>query len=75
MRQTGIVKWYRYQQGIGFVTTKIDGEETDNVLIHYSELKNDIRLDTGQEIEFSLLTTERGHYARDIELIAKENNK
>jgi cold shock CspA family protein len=65
----GIVKWYDDKKGIGFITAKLNGEFTNNILIHYKEFKNMKTLNEGDVIEFTLNNEGRGMSAKNIHLV------
>jgi cold shock CspA family protein len=60
LKKEGFVKWYSFENGYGFITTEIDGKETD-VFLHFSELKNTFsRLEEGDLLEFELAYISEG---------------
>lgn len=65
----GVVKWYDPKRGIGFVTAEVNGEMTDNILIHFTELANLASLESGNKIAFELEYGNKGLNAKQIRLL------
>jgi cold shock protein len=63
----GIVKWFNAEKGYGFITAE-NGKE---VFAHYSHIQADgyKALDAGQEVEFVLVTKDKGPQAEQIRVI------
>lgn len=63
-RQKGIVKWFNSAKGYGFI--KRDGG--DDVFVHYRAIRGDgyRNLEEGQEVEFSIVETQKGLQADDV---------
>ena len=59
----GTVKRFNSQKGYGFIATG-----TDDVFVHQSDIRMEgfRMLDTGQEVEFTLLRTDRGLKATNV---------
>ena len=63
----GKVKWFNSKKGFGFITT----EEGVDVFVHFSAIKSDgfKTLDEGDEVEFTMGSSEKGPQATDVILI------
>ena len=63
-RQNGTVKWFNTAKGWGFIT----GESGDDVFVHYREIRGDgfKNLEEGQQVEFSLVESQKGLAAADV---------
>ena len=61
---TGKVKWFNNEKGFGFIEYK-DGED---IFVHYSAIINGgyKTLVEGQEVEFELVTTDKGLQAKNV---------
>lgn len=60
----GKVKWFNAQKGFGFIN-RGDGKD---IFVHYSQIQ-DVgyrTLNEGEEVEFDLVETARGHQARHV---------
>ena len=68
-REIGIVRWFDADQGIGFIKRT---DRTD-VFVHFSAIRGQYFriLDEGQQVEFHVLTSERGPLASDV-VVASE---
>ncbi len=66
-RFQGTVKWFNAVKGYGF----IGREEGDDIFVHFSAINMDgyRKLEAGQQVEFSIETSEKGLQAADVELI------
>ena len=61
MRLRGRVKWFDARKGYGFIAR--EGQE--DVFVHFSSIEMDgyKTLDDGEEVEFDIVTTDRGPQA------------
>jgi CspA family cold shock protein len=66
-RIQGTVKWFNAVKGYGF----IGRDEGDDVFVHFSAINMDgyRKLEAGQQVEFSIETSDKGLQAADVELI------
>ena len=64
---TGKVKWFNAEKGFGF----IEREGEKDVFVHYSAIQTDgfKTLDEGQEVEFEIITSDRGPQAANVNKI------
>lgn len=64
MRLTGRVKWFDARKGYGFIAR--DGQE--DVFVHFSSIEMDgyKTLDDGADVEFDIVTTDRGPQAARV---------
>ena len=62
----GRVKWFNNEKGYGF----IEYRENEDIFAHYSAIKQQgyKTLSEGQVVDFTLLETEKGFQARDIQV-------
>jgi len=60
----GKVKWFDNKKGYGFVVP----ENGKDVFVHYSVIQGDgfKTLNEGQEVEFEIISTEKGEQARNV---------
>jgi CspA family cold shock protein len=60
----GTVKWFNEEKGYGF----LQGEDEKDVFVHYSSITGDgfRSLKEGQEVEFEVVTGERGLQAANV---------
>lgn len=60
----GTVKWFNADKGYGF----IESEEGTDVFVHYSAIEGEgfKSLDEGQQVEFSVVESERGPQAVNV---------
>ena len=60
----GIVKWFNPDKGFCFITT----EEGNDVFAHFSQIRVDgfKTLEENQEVEFDVVTSDRGQNAENI---------
>lgn len=63
-KNIGTVKWFHNTKGYGFISTP----ESDEIFVHYSEIKSDgfKKLKRGETVEFLLDEGEKGLLARDV---------
>lgn len=68
MRLRGRVKWFDARKGYGFIAR--EGQE--DVFVHFSSIEMDgyKTLDDGEEVEFDIVTTERGPQAARVTRVA-----
>ena len=61
------VKWFNNEKGFGFIDYKM-GED---IFVHYSAIKSDgyKTLSEGQNVEFDLVSTDKGYQAKNVEKI------
>jgi len=64
-RVKGKVKWFNASKGYGFLE-RPDGEA--DVFVHFSAIQGDgfRSLEEGEEVEFSIATTDKGLQAEDV---------
>lgn len=69
----GVVKWFDPRKGFGFLMN----EDGMDVFIHYSEIdKEGFRcLQSGQEVEYSEIKTDKGLQGKEIQIDADENSE
>lgn len=62
----GRVKWFNNEKGYGF----IEYRENEDIFAHYSAIKQQgyKTLSEGQVVDFTLLETEKGFQAKDIQV-------
>jgi len=60
----GIIKWFNNEKGYGFINAAVD----EDIFVHYTAIKVDgyKTLSEGQNVEFSLVKTEKGLQAIDV---------
>lgn len=60
----GLVKWFNAEKGFGFISV----EGGDDVFVHFSAIQTDgyKTLDEGQEVEFEIVTGQRGPQAENV---------
>ena len=61
------VKWFNDEKGFGF----IDYRMGEDIFVHYSAIKSDgyKTLSEGQNVEFELISTDKGYQAKNVEKI------
>jgi cold shock protein len=64
---TGIVKWFNSRKGFGFITK--DGEEAQDLFVHYSGIKDMGQyrvLNEGDKVEFEETEGQKGPQATEV---------
>ena len=63
-RHNGTVKWFNERKGYGFIAQ----ENGDDVFVHYREIRGEgfKTLAEGQQVEFGLVTRDKGPAAEDV---------
>jgi CspA family cold shock protein len=66
-RENGTVKWFNVSKGFGFITR----ENGEDIFVHYRNIRGEgrRRLFDGQEVEFSVIDSDKGLQADDIEVL------
>jgi CspA family cold shock protein len=66
-RYQGTVRWFNAVKGYGF----IGREEGEDVFVHFSAINMDgyRKLEAGQQVEFSIETSEKGLQAADVQIV------
>jgi CspA family cold shock protein len=66
-RYQGTVKWFNAVKGYGF----IGRDDGDDVFVHFSAINMDgyRKLEAGQQVEFSIETSDKGLQAANVEVI------
>lgn len=66
-RETGTVKWFNASKGFGF----IEREKGEDVFVHYKEIRAEgfRTLKSGQKVEFTVNTGEKGLQAVDVSIL------
>jgi CspA family cold shock protein len=61
------VKWFNVSKGFGFITR----ENGEDIFVHYRNIRGEgrRRLFDGQEVEFSVIDSDKGLQADDIEVL------
>ena len=67
-REEGTVKWFNVSKGFGFITREC-GED---IFVHYRSIRGEgrRRLHDGQAVEFSIIDSDKGLQADDVEILA-----
>jgi CspA family cold shock protein len=65
----GTVKWFNAEKGFGFIT--LDGEEGQDVFVHFSAIEADgyRSLDEGQKVELQVGQGPKGPQAEQVRAI------
>ena len=58
----GIVKWYNYRKGYGF----IQGEDGNEVFVHRTALPMGTGIDENDQVEYEIEKSERGPKATNV---------
>ena len=64
----GIVKWFNYQKGYGFITL----EDGTDIFVHYSGIVSDKKfksIEEGQTVEFEITDGEKGKQAINVTVV------
>lgn len=58
------VKWFNDAKGYGF----IENDNSSDIFVHYSQVKKEgyKTLDTGDLVQFELITTDKGYQAKNV---------
>lgn len=74
MRYRGIVSEFDDRKGMGFIVPKEDPDGEDKIFVHYSviEAEGYRTLVKGQEVEYDLVTGEKGLSARHVKIIKND---
>lgn len=69
-REQGIVKWFNYSKGFGFITR----DQGDDVFVHYRSIRGNGRrsLHEGQRVEFTATEGEKGLQAEDVVILKSD---
>ncbi len=67
-REEGTVKWFNVSKGFGFITR----ENGEDIFVHYRSIRGEgrRRLFDGQAVEFSVIDSDKGLQADDIEILS-----
>lgn len=70
-REQGIVKWFNYSKGFGFITR----DQGDDVFVHYRSIRGNGRrsLHEGQRVEFTATEGEKGLQAEDVVILKSDS--
>ncbi|MFQ6673886.1 MAG: cold-shock protein [Fidelibacterota bacterium] len=68
-RESGTVKWFNPKKGYGFIERANGGD----VFVHYTSISGDgwRTLEEGEEVEFTVTSTDRGLQAENVTLGGK----
>lgn len=74
MAEKGKVKWFSNVKGYGFIEK--EGEDKD-IFVHYSSVRSDgyKTLDSGEEVTFEIVESERGPQAAQVVRVKKPPKK
>lgn len=63
-RATGTVKWFNNAKGYGF----IEHHDGQDVFVHYRAIRGEgyRKLNDGQEVEYSIIESQKGLQAEDV---------
>ena len=62
----GIVKWFNYQKGYGFIQAQ---ESEENIFLHHTAfIDHDEYIHEGSFVKFTLVSGEKGMKAKDVTL-------
>ena len=64
-RETGSVKWFNNAKGYGFIEREEDGQD---VFVHYRAIRGEgyRKLNGGEQVEYTLITSDKGLQADDV---------
>ena len=63
----GIVKWYNFKKGYGF----IKGDDDQEYFIHYTALDKGVFLRENDKVSFTAADTDKGKQAQNVKLVQK----
>ena len=63
----GIVKWYNFKKGYGF----IKGDDDQEYFIHYTALDKGVFLRENDKVSFDAADTDKGKQAQNVKLVQK----
>jgi CspA family cold shock protein len=61
----GIVKWFNYQKGYGFIESS---EFKENIFLHHTSFIKEEYIHEGCTVNFTLIPGEKGFKAKDVSL-------
>ncbi len=68
-REQGLVKWFNYSKGFGFITR----DSGDDIFVHFKSIRGEGQgkrgLRDGQRVEFSVTEGEKGLQAEDVDIL------
>lgn len=69
-REQGKVKWFNYSKGFGFITR----DQGEDIFVHYRSIRGKGRrsLHEGQRVEFTVVDSEKGLQAEEVEAFDAE---
>lgn len=64
------VKWFNNVKGYGF----IENNQLDDIFVHYSQVNKEgyKSLESGDIVQFDLITTDKGYQAKNVSLISSD---
>ena len=64
----GTIKWFNNKKGYGFIT----GENGKDIFVHFSAIQQEgyKSLDTGEQVEYDLVKSEKGDQAQNVKRAA-----
>ena len=67
----GIVKWFNYKKGYGFIESS---EFNHDIFLHHIEfINNDEYIHEGSTVTFEMMTGEKGFKAKNVRLKSKSD--
>ena len=70
-RENGVVKWFNFTKGFGFITR----ENGEDIFVHFKSISGEgdgkRGLREGQRVEFSIIEGEKGFQADNVEILNK----
>lgn len=68
-----VVKWFNNTKGFGF----LEYNESEDIFVHYSEIagRGFKTLDSGQLVNFNLVSTNKGYQAKNVEVIEESDDE